>query len=183
MKEFFKPSKGRIILTLVLFVVFVFLGVSHVQVCKMPPCQSMPAYSSIIMYTTLWPFAVSITAPHFWNFLDTIIPLLFYVLWVFYYYIIACLWFYKKDKWKIKNYALLIIAIVIIFFSIFNMYNNGKFIVGPQFGKTTCNSNQDCVDNYIMCPQENEMPVCIKEGAKGILDASYCECGNLNKKY
>ena len=134
MKKFLKPSKSKIILTIVLFFVFVFLGASHMQICKLPPCSSIPIYSSIIMFITLWPFAISVDIPRFWNFFDTIIPLLFYVLWVFYYYTISCLWFYKKDTLKIKNYILLIIALFIIIFSIYHIYNNGDIRFGPQFG-------------------------------------------------
>ena len=181
-KKFLKPSKGKIVLSIVLFVVFIFLGASHVQICKMSPCPAVAIYSYIVMFITLWPFMLVMLIPPFSKLLIAL-QLVPYLLWVLYYYIIASFWIYKKDTWKIKNRILLLIAILVIIFSLFNMFNRGKFILGPQMGVTICESSQDCIDGYMACPKEDEVPTCVKHGPRGILDKPYCGCRNPNKEY
>ena len=113
MKNFFKPSRGKIILTIVLLVVFSFLGVSHVQICKMPPCETPPLYASLIMFITLWPLSIDFIIPRVVSifivssgFLMSILDLILFLFFIFYYYTISCFWFYKKNTWKIKKYFL-----------------------------------------------------------------------------
>ncbi|RJQ33473.1 hypothetical protein C4566_03535 [Candidatus Parcubacteria bacterium] len=131
---FLKPSRAKIILGIILSLVFIFLGTFHVQICKLPPCEALPVYSTIISFITLWPMFMMIAVPAP---LSQLLEILFMLLVPFYYYIISCLWFYKKDSWKIKNYVLLLLAFLVIIFSIYNVFSEkGNVHFGPQFGDT-----------------------------------------------
>jgi hypothetical protein len=136
---FLKPSRAKIILGIILFLVFVFLGTFHVQICKLPPCEALPVYSTIISFVTLWPMFMMIAVPPPSS---QLLQILFMLLVPFYYYVISCLWFYKKDSWKIKNYLLLLLAFLVIIFSIYTVLSRKSIYLGPQFGGITNNKNR-----------------------------------------
>jgi hypothetical protein len=117
MKSFLKPNKRKIILTILLLILFVFLGAFHIQICKLPPCATLPIYSTIIGFITLWPMLIIVVAPS-----SQLLQIFLFLLVPFYYYLLACLWFYKKNDWKIKNYILLIVAFLVILFSLYAMF-------------------------------------------------------------
>ena len=113
-KIFLRPTKGKVLLSFALLLIFSYLGSHHIQICKFPPCEPIPTYSISIIYITLWPLFIVFAGQFFEVIAFFLLPV--------YYYFLSCLWFYKKGKNKLIKYFLLTIAIIVIAFTIFVIF-------------------------------------------------------------
>lgn len=105
LKEVLKPIAIKIISTLIIFFIFLYFGLSNIELAK---CSSLgcpelntPLYKNIILWITLWPAVLTLLLIGNLTNMNLIIPFLFELI---YAYLIFCLFSFLISKIKKQTY-------------------------------------------------------------------------------
>lgn len=142
-KEFFKPTKIKIILFIILLIVSFLNLVGGVCTASIP---------AICFYGIGFPFVVNITLT---GYSITNIGIIELIVDIIFWYLISCLMIFAYNKTKKKKLTIGIISIVIIIIGLLSLSATSPQSILENYYNSmidySCNVDEDCVIKYAGC--------------------------------